>query len=102
MSPIPKKKVFPTRTLKDCLPNLPLETGKAKKLLGGRRDIKYQIQVSPHRLTPVLSTPLWGYLVKQTVFEHMSVVILGQDGMWNNGNDLRDVLIHGEEIKRVV
>jgi hypothetical protein len=26
-----KKKDFATRTLKDCLPNLPLETGKAKK-----------------------------------------------------------------------
>jgi hypothetical protein len=28
---IPKKKVFDTRTLKDYLPNLPLERGKAKK-----------------------------------------------------------------------
>jgi hypothetical protein len=26
-----KKKVFTPRNLKDCLPNLPLETGKAKK-----------------------------------------------------------------------
>jgi hypothetical protein len=26
-----KKKVFAARNLKDCLPNLPLETGKAKK-----------------------------------------------------------------------
>jgi hypothetical protein len=28
---MPKKKVFAARTLQDCLPNLPLETGKAKK-----------------------------------------------------------------------
>jgi hypothetical protein len=28
---MPKKKVFAARNLKDCLPNLPLETGKAKK-----------------------------------------------------------------------
>jgi hypothetical protein len=28
---MPKKKVFAARTLEDCLPNLPLETGKAKK-----------------------------------------------------------------------
>jgi hypothetical protein len=26
-----------------------------------------------------------------TVFEHMSVVILGQDGMYNKNNDLRHV-----------
>jgi hypothetical protein len=28
---MPKKKVSATRTLKDCLPNLPLERGKEKK-----------------------------------------------------------------------
>jgi hypothetical protein len=28
---MPKKKVFAARNLKHCLPNLPLETGKAKK-----------------------------------------------------------------------
>ena len=28
---MPKKKVFAARNLKDCLPSLPLETGKAKK-----------------------------------------------------------------------
>jgi len=28
---MPKKKVFAARNLKDCLPNLPLKTGKAKK-----------------------------------------------------------------------
>ena len=28
---MPKKKVFPARNLKDCLPSLPLDTGKAKK-----------------------------------------------------------------------
>ena len=28
---MPKKKVFATWNLKDCLPNLPLRTGKAKK-----------------------------------------------------------------------
>jgi hypothetical protein len=28
---MPKKKKIATRTLKDCLPNLPLETGKAQK-----------------------------------------------------------------------
>jgi hypothetical protein len=28
---MPKKKVFAGRNLKDCLPNLPLKKGKAKK-----------------------------------------------------------------------
>jgi hypothetical protein len=28
---MPKKKVFAARNLQDCLPNLPLKTGKAKK-----------------------------------------------------------------------
>jgi hypothetical protein len=28
---MPKKKVFAARNLKNCLPNLPLETGSAKK-----------------------------------------------------------------------
>jgi len=28
---MPKKKVFVARNLKDCIPNLPLRTGKAKK-----------------------------------------------------------------------
>jgi hypothetical protein len=28
---MPKKKVFAVRNLKNCLPNLPLETGRAKK-----------------------------------------------------------------------
>ena len=28
---MPKKKVFAARNLKDCLPNLPLKTGKAKQ-----------------------------------------------------------------------
>ena len=32
-----------------------------------------------------------------TVFEHMSVVILGQDGMCNKVNDLRNVLIHCDQ-----
>ncbi len=32
-----------------------------------------------------------------TVFEHMSVVILGQDGMCDKGNDLRNVLIHCDQ-----
>jgi hypothetical protein len=31
MTVMPKKKVFAARNLKDCLPNLPLKTGKAKK-----------------------------------------------------------------------
>jgi hypothetical protein len=28
---MPKKKVFAARSLKDCLPSLPLKTGKQKK-----------------------------------------------------------------------
>jgi hypothetical protein len=32
-----------------------------------------------------------------TVFEHMSGDILDQDGMLNKGNDLRNVLIHGDQ-----
>ncbi len=32
-----------------------------------------------------------------TVLERMSVCILGQDGMCNKGNDLRNVLIHGDQ-----
>ncbi len=34
------------------------------------------------------------------VFERMSVCILGQDGMCNKGNDLRNVLIHCDQ-KRI-
>jgi hypothetical protein len=32
-----------------------------------------------------------------TVFESMSEIILGQDGMHNKGNDLRNVLIHFDQ-----
>ena len=32
-----------------------------------------------------------------TVFERMSVGILGQDGMCNEGNDLRNVLTHDQK-----
>ena len=51
---MPKKKVFAARNLKDCLPNLPLETGKSKKKIKVFLSRQFCASLAPFTVTLII------------------------------------------------